>query len=60
VIGSPRERARLSAGAREHASRLGWSVTVDRLLDLYSDLMTQAPRITGPMDAQVAEPDAAR
>ncbi|MGH3274430.1 MAG: D-inositol-3-phosphate glycosyltransferase [Streptosporangiaceae bacterium] len=43
LIAAPATLARLSAGAREHASRLGWSVTVDRLLELYSDVMTQAP-----------------
>jgi D-inositol-3-phosphate glycosyltransferase len=61
LTGSPAELARLSAGAREHASRLGWSVTVDRLLDLYSDVMTMTPRAgAGPAAARVAEPDAAR
>jgi D-inositol-3-phosphate glycosyltransferase len=41
LISGPQTLARLSAGAREHASRFGWSATVDRLLDLYSDVMSQ-------------------
>jgi D-inositol-3-phosphate glycosyltransferase len=47
LAGDPAELARLSAGARDHASRFGWSVTVDRLLDLDSDVMTQTPRPAG-------------
>jgi D-inositol-3-phosphate glycosyltransferase len=43
LIATPQALARLSAGAREHASRFSWSVTADRLLDLYSGVMTQAP-----------------
>ncbi len=41
LIASPDTLARLSAGAREHASRFGWSVTVDRLLGLYSEVMSE-------------------
>jgi D-inositol-3-phosphate glycosyltransferase len=41
LIDAPAELARLSSGAREHASRFGWSVTVDRLLDLYSVVMSE-------------------
>jgi D-inositol-3-phosphate glycosyltransferase len=41
LIARPQLLARLSAGAREHASRFGWSATVDRMLDLYSGVMTQ-------------------
>jgi D-inositol-3-phosphate glycosyltransferase len=41
LIARPQLLARLSAGAREHASRFGWSATVDRMLDLYSEVMTQ-------------------
>src|ERR1022692_3326574 len=33
--------ARLSRGARRHASGFGWSVTVDRLLDVYGDAMSE-------------------
>jgi D-inositol-3-phosphate glycosyltransferase len=40
LIARPQTLARLSAGAREHASRFGWSATVDQLLDLYSGVMT--------------------
>ena len=43
LIARPQTLARLSAGAREHASRFGWSATVDRLLDLYSGVMSQRP-----------------
>ena len=43
LITRPQTLARLSAGAREHASRFGWSATVDRLLDLYSGVMSQRP-----------------
>src|SRR5450755_3416468 len=42
LIASPQTLARLSLGAREHASRFGWSVTVDRLLELYSGVMSEA------------------
>jgi D-inositol-3-phosphate glycosyltransferase len=48
LIARPQTLARLSAGAREHASRFGWSATVDRLLDLYSGVMSQRP---APVDA---------
>src|SRR5262249_32322675 len=41
LLAAPATLARLSAGAREHASRLGWSVTADRLLHLYSEVMTE-------------------
>jgi D-inositol-3-phosphate glycosyltransferase len=43
LIARPQTLARLSAGAREHASRFGWSATVDRLVDLYSGVMSHAP-----------------
>jgi D-inositol-3-phosphate glycosyltransferase len=43
LIARPQTLARLSTGAREHASRFGWSATVDRLLDLYSGVMSQRP-----------------
>ena len=43
LIARPQTLAGLSAGAREHASRFGWSATVDRLLDLYSGVMSQRP-----------------
>jgi D-inositol-3-phosphate glycosyltransferase len=44
LAADPAGLARLSAGAREHACRFGWSVTVDRLLDVYSEVMIQTPR----------------
>ncbi|MGH3397197.1 MAG: D-inositol-3-phosphate glycosyltransferase [Streptosporangiaceae bacterium] len=43
LIDRPQRLAQLSAGAREHASRFGWSATVDRLLDLYSGVMSHTP-----------------
>jgi D-inositol-3-phosphate glycosyltransferase len=42
LVASPQTLDRLSRGAREHASRFGWSVTVDRLLELYSGVMSEA------------------
>jgi D-inositol-3-phosphate glycosyltransferase len=41
LIAEPATLARLAKGAREHASRFGWSATVDGLLDLYSDVMSE-------------------
>ena len=42
LIAQPAALARLARGAREHASRFGWSVTVDRLLSLYAGAMAEA------------------
>jgi D-inositol-3-phosphate glycosyltransferase len=42
LIAQPATLQRLSLGARENASRFGWSVTVDRLLDLYAEVMAEA------------------
>jgi len=39
LFASPALRARLSAGAVEHASRFGWGSTVDRLLSVYRGAM---------------------
>lgn len=41
LVAHPDQLARLSQGAREHASRFGWNVTVDQLLNLYSGIMSQ-------------------
>jgi D-inositol-3-phosphate glycosyltransferase len=41
LIAQPAELARLSLGACRHASRFGWSATVDRLLDMYSAIMSE-------------------
>jgi D-inositol-3-phosphate glycosyltransferase len=38
IIGNPRYRAELVDGAVRHASTFGWSETVDRLLEVYSEL----------------------
>ncbi len=35
--------SRLSRGARKHASRFGWSATVDRLLETYAAAMSETP-----------------
>ncbi len=48
LITDPFTLARLSAGAREHASGFGWSVTVDRLLDVYGAAMSE---VTASVDA---------
>jgi D-inositol-3-phosphate glycosyltransferase len=42
LIAQPATLARLARGAREHASRFGWGVTVDRLLSLYAGAMAEA------------------
>jgi D-inositol-3-phosphate glycosyltransferase len=42
LLSSPATLDRLRAGAREHASRFSWSVTVDSLLKLYSSVTTEA------------------
>jgi D-inositol-3-phosphate glycosyltransferase len=44
LIAQPATLERLSLGARENASRFGWGVTVDRLLDLYAEAMAEAPQ----------------
>ncbi len=44
LIARPATLERLSLGARENASRFGWGVTVDRLLDLYAEAMAEAPQ----------------
>jgi D-inositol-3-phosphate glycosyltransferase len=42
LIAAPRTLARLAHGAREHASRFGWSATVDDLLQLYAAVTAEA------------------
>ncbi len=41
LIARPAELARLSLGARRHASSFGWSATVDQLLQMYSAAMSE-------------------
>jgi D-inositol-3-phosphate glycosyltransferase len=41
LIAEPAALARLSRGAAEHASRFGWSATVDRLLGMYGTVMSE-------------------
>jgi len=40
LLTDPAALARLSAGAREHASRFGWGATVDALLRVYTGAMS--------------------
>jgi D-inositol-3-phosphate glycosyltransferase len=42
LISAPASLARLAHGAREHASRFGWSATVDALLQLYTTVTAEA------------------
>jgi D-inositol-3-phosphate glycosyltransferase len=51
LIAAPPTLARLGRGAREHASRFGWSATVDRLVELYSDVMTESAVDATAIDA---------
>ncbi len=46
LISSPDELARLARGARQHASTFGWSVTVDRLLDVYGAAMNEVSKVS--------------
>jgi len=41
LLASSGRLARLSRGARKHASGFGWSSTVDQLLAVYGDAMSQ-------------------
>jgi D-inositol-3-phosphate glycosyltransferase len=42
----PRQRAALARGAVRHAKAFGWSVTVDRLLEVYTGAMVESkPRV---------------
>jgi D-inositol-3-phosphate glycosyltransferase len=41
LIAEPATLARLAQGAREHASRFGWSATVDQLLCMYGAVMSE-------------------
>jgi D-inositol-3-phosphate glycosyltransferase len=41
LIAAPAGLARLAHGAREHASRFGWSATVDALLQLYATVTAE-------------------
>jgi D-inositol-3-phosphate glycosyltransferase len=42
LISAPASLARLARGARDHASRFGWSATVDALLQLYVTVTAEA------------------
>ncbi len=41
LLASPGRLAKLGRGARKHASRFGWSETVDQLLAVYGDAMSE-------------------
>jgi hypothetical protein len=41
LIAAPAALARLADGARQHASRFGWSATVDSLLHLYATVTAE-------------------
>ncbi|HVB45436.1 MAG TPA: D-inositol-3-phosphate glycosyltransferase [Streptosporangiaceae bacterium] len=41
LISDPGKHTRLSRGARSHASGFGWSATVDKLLAVYGDAMSE-------------------
>jgi len=43
------ELSRLARGARQHASRFGWSVTVDQLLGVYGAAMSEVTAGVGPV-----------
>jgi len=45
LLAAPATLARLRQGAREHASRFGWSATVDALLQLYATVTTEAAAV---------------
>lgn len=47
LLGNPTWRASLADGARQHAAGLGWSATVDGLLDIYQTLAA-APAQSAP------------
>jgi D-inositol-3-phosphate glycosyltransferase len=57
LIAHPEALARLARGAREHASGFGWGVTVDRLLQLYAGVMSEAARA---VDAATGRPSLSR
>jgi D-inositol-3-phosphate glycosyltransferase len=48
LISSPGKLTRLSRGARRHASGFGWSSTVDQLLAVYGDAMSE---VAAPVEA---------
>ena len=47
LIGSPARLEQLSRGGVAHASRFGWSRTVDRLMSVYAGAMSSAPDYEG-------------
>ena len=48
IIDDPAQTERLRGLAREHALGLGWSVTVDKLLDVYADAVAERENV--PME----------
>jgi D-inositol-3-phosphate glycosyltransferase len=51
LIAAPAGLARLAHGASEHASRFGWSATVDALLQLYATVTAEPAAATTAVDA---------
>lgn len=52
LAGDSGRLARLSRGARKHASRFGWSATVDQLLSTYAAAMSESlASVRAPVDA---------
>jgi D-inositol-3-phosphate glycosyltransferase len=47
LIDSPGQLAELSLGARAHASAFDWPATADRLIDVYTGAMDEAPAAVG-------------
>jgi D-inositol-3-phosphate glycosyltransferase len=51
LICAPAKMARLRLGAREHASKFGWSATVDALMQLYASVTAEANAPATAVDA---------
>jgi D-inositol-3-phosphate glycosyltransferase len=51
LIAAPARMARMRLGARDHASRFGWSATVDKLLQLYATVTAEAGARATAVDA---------
>jgi D-inositol-3-phosphate glycosyltransferase len=51
LIRAPAKMARLRLGAREHASKFGWSATVDALMQLYATVTAEAKADITAVDA---------
>jgi D-inositol-3-phosphate glycosyltransferase len=47
LLVEPARRATLARGAVLHASRFGWAVTADRVLEVYADAIAERRSLTG-------------